>query len=219
MWCGENKPPILMSRDRAEIIFKTDRYIQRSGFLFKYYLNGTDRSDIEKLRDSFYSTREFNLSLFLLERVWRADNRTHGDFTVDEQRGILWRTHLLVGNSGTPRQERRSAFRDFRTRGQLQVSCTTFQLDDGYFATIRVSYRCMYDKVTVYDGAPVLEENKLATLCGNLTGNMPIFKSNSSSMVVEFMADESFSFKGFSAKVNLSCPQIYHSNRRVARLL
>lgn len=41
VYCGENKPPLIKATSKAEIIFRTDRFIQRSGFLFEYHLNGT----------------------------------------------------------------------------------------------------------------------------------------------------------------------------------
>lgn len=40
-WCGENKPPMIKSSNSVEIIFRTDQYVQRNGFVFEYYINGT----------------------------------------------------------------------------------------------------------------------------------------------------------------------------------
>lgn len=40
-YCGEDKPPMLKSWNKVEIIFKTDKYIQRTGFVFKYHLSST----------------------------------------------------------------------------------------------------------------------------------------------------------------------------------
>lgn len=38
-YCGNNKPPLLKSISSLQIIFMTDKYAQRSGFQFKYFLN------------------------------------------------------------------------------------------------------------------------------------------------------------------------------------
>lgn len=38
-YCGNNKPPLLRSISPMQIIFMTDKYGQRSGFQFKYFLN------------------------------------------------------------------------------------------------------------------------------------------------------------------------------------
>ncbi|XP_076296135.1 cubilin [Lasioglossum baleicum] len=38
IYCGENKPLPVMSRDKVEILFKTDSYIQRTGFVFQYFI-------------------------------------------------------------------------------------------------------------------------------------------------------------------------------------
>ncbi|XP_078037937.1 cubilin [Augochlora pura] len=37
-YCGDNKPLPVLSKNSVEILFKTDPYIQRSGFLFQYFL-------------------------------------------------------------------------------------------------------------------------------------------------------------------------------------
>ncbi|XP_033347146.1 cubilin [Bombus vosnesenskii] len=60
VYCGENKPPLIKATSKAEIIFRTDRFIQRSGFLFEYHLNDcggtiTEPGDIKLLtRDGIY---------------------------------------------------------------------------------------------------------------------------------------------------------------------
>nr|XP_012218853.1 PREDICTED: cubilin-like [Linepithema humile] len=37
-FCGSNKPPLLRSTSKVQIIFMTDKYVQRSGYQFKYFL-------------------------------------------------------------------------------------------------------------------------------------------------------------------------------------
>ncbi|XP_034938584.1 cubilin [Chelonus insularis] len=39
IWCGLNKPPVLLGGSKIEIIFKTDKFIQKRGFEFVYFLN------------------------------------------------------------------------------------------------------------------------------------------------------------------------------------
>lgn len=65
--------------------------------------------------------------------------------------------------------------------------------------------RCMYDNIQVYDSATADSEKRLAMLCGNLTQHLPVLRSASNSMLVEFHADESRHYKGFSAKVHYKC--------------
>lgn len=45
-WCGEDKPPLIRASNAVEIIFRTDNYLARSGFEFKYFLHGTRQNDI-----------------------------------------------------------------------------------------------------------------------------------------------------------------------------
>lgn len=45
-WCGEDKPPLIRASNAVEIIFRTDNYLARSGFKFKYFLHGTRQNDI-----------------------------------------------------------------------------------------------------------------------------------------------------------------------------
>lgn len=60
---------------------------------------------------------------------------------------------------------------------------------------------CYFDNVAVYEGDFVNPYKRTALVCGNLTGNLPTFKSESNSMVVNFNADSSRHFGGFTAKV------------------
>lgn len=39
-YCGDDKPPITSSVDKIEMIFRTDKYVQRIGFSFNYFLSG-----------------------------------------------------------------------------------------------------------------------------------------------------------------------------------
>ena len=61
----------------------------------------------------------------------------------------------------------------------------------------------MFDSVKIYEGLDTVETNRLAVLCGNLTEHLPIFKSNSSSMLVTFVTDDNRHYPGFSANVNV----------------
>lgn len=38
-YCDNKKPPLVRSISQIQIIFMTDRYVQRTGFQFKYFLN------------------------------------------------------------------------------------------------------------------------------------------------------------------------------------
>lgn len=50
-YCGNNKPPLLRSMSRIEIIFVTDKYVQRNGFQFKYFLNS--KSLVSHIDDNY----------------------------------------------------------------------------------------------------------------------------------------------------------------------
>ncbi|XP_071569184.1 cubilin isoform X2 [Temnothorax nylanderi] len=66
---------------------------------------------------------------------------------------------------------------------------------------LEYSTNCYFDNVAVYEGEFVQEDKRHALFCGNLTGNLPTFKSESNSMVVNFNADSSRHYEGFTAKV------------------
>lgn len=66
---------------------------------------------------------------------------------------------------------------------------------------IAIFCSCYYDNVAVYEGALVKSDKRIALICGNLTEHLPTFKSESNSMVVNFNADSSRHFAGFTAKV------------------
>lgn len=55
--------------------------------------------------------------------------------------------------------------------------------------------------MAVYDGEFVKQDKRLAFICGNLTDDLPTFKSESNSMVVNFNSDSSRHYEGFTAKV------------------
>lgn len=50
IWCGEDKPPLIRASNAVEIIFRTDNYLARSGFEFKYFLHGTRQNNIIIIR-------------------------------------------------------------------------------------------------------------------------------------------------------------------------
>lgn len=52
-YCGNNKPPLLRSISRIEIIFMTDKYVQRSGFQFKYFLNSKSLKSFSNIDDNY----------------------------------------------------------------------------------------------------------------------------------------------------------------------
>jgi len=60
---------------------------------------------------------------------------------------------------------------------------------------------CYFDNVGVYEGDLIVPDKRLGLICGNLTMHLPIFRSESNSMVVNFNADSSRHFEGFTAKV------------------
>ncbi|EFN66210.1 Cubilin [Camponotus floridanus] len=66
---------------------------------------------------------------------------------------------------------------------------------------LEFSTSCYFDNVAIYEGALVKSDKRIALVCGNLTEHLPIFKSESNSMVVNFNADSSRHFAGFTAKV------------------
>jgi len=60
---------------------------------------------------------------------------------------------------------------------------------------------CYFDNVGIYEGDLIVPDKRLGLICGNLTMHLPIFRSESNSMVVNFNADSSRHFEGFTAKV------------------
>ncbi|TGZ53188.1 Cubilin [Temnothorax longispinosus] len=151
-YCGNNKPPLLRSLSRIGIIFATDKYVQRSGFQFKYFLN----------RCGGIITRPSELKPLM-----------HGE----EYFGRMNCTWIIKAPQGK----------------SVLVRFEKFILE--------YSTNCYFDNVAVYEGEFVQEDKRHALFCGNLTGNLPTFKSESNSMVVNFNADSSRHYEGFTAKV------------------
>lgn len=52
-YCGNNKPPLLRSMSRIEIIFVTDKYVQRNGFQFKYFVNSKSLASSTHIDDNY----------------------------------------------------------------------------------------------------------------------------------------------------------------------
>ncbi|XP_017881696.1 cubilin [Ceratina calcarata] len=151
-WCGTDKPPIIKSKDRTEIIFRTDNFLQRAGFAFEYFLNDcggtiTAPTDISSLSNG-----------------QKYVNGLHCNWEIKApaDKSIVLRFEL-------------------------------FEME--------YTHQCYFDKVLVYEGLVAEDSKKLATLCGNLTRNLPIIKSRSNSMLVRFEADEYGEYRGIAAKV------------------
>lgn len=124
---------------------------------------------------------------------------------------------MYVENSSTIRQERRPSFRKFRHRVQFQVNdYVIFQLgrNNNICNNTCLLCSCIFDNLQIYNGSETLDENKIAVLCGNLTDNLPVIKSNSNSMVLKFHADDSRHSAGFSLKVNLNETLLILETRR-----
>lgn len=51
-YCGNNKPPLLRSISWIQIIFMTDKYVQRNGFQFKYFLNSKFLANFSHIDDN-----------------------------------------------------------------------------------------------------------------------------------------------------------------------
>ncbi|KAL0113327.1 hypothetical protein PUN28_012468 [Cardiocondyla obscurior] len=153
-YCGNNnKPPLLRSMSRAEIIFMTDRYIQRSGFQFKYFLN----------RCGGIITQPSELKPLM-----------HGE----EYFGRMNCTWIIKAPQGK----------------SVLVRFEKFVLE--------YSVGCYFDNIAVYEGEFIISDKRLALYCGNLTDDkLPSLKSESNFMVVNFNADNSRHYDGFTAKV------------------
>ncbi|XP_076628821.1 cubilin [Colletes latitarsis] len=151
-YCSDNKPPILDSYDKTEIIFRSDKYIQRTGFAFKYILKGcggnmTKPGKIKPLMkgDEYFPN---------LNCVWRIE--------APPDKSVVLRFESFV---------------------------------------LELVHSCVFDNVEIYDGEEINEDKRLGKLCGNLTENLPVFKSTNNTMVVQFYADRSRHYGGFTAEV------------------
>lgn len=54
----------------------------------------------------------------------------------------------------------------------------------------------------MYEGALIDIRTRLGCYCGNLTGMLPVIKTSSNIMTVNFITDESHHFGGFKALVS-----------------
>ncbi|KAH0948163.1 hypothetical protein HN011_006977 [Eciton burchellii] len=151
-YCDNKKPPLLRSMSRIQIIFMTDRYVERSGFQFKYFLNkcGGIITTPSELKPLMHGEEYFG--------------RTNCTWIIKAPQGksVLVRFEKFV---------------------------------------LEYSIRCYFDNVGIYEGDLIVPDKRLGLICGNLTMHLPIFRSESNSMVVNFNADSSRHFEGFTAKV------------------
>ncbi|XP_050461753.1 cubilin-like [Cataglyphis hispanica] len=151
-YCGKKKPPLMKSVSSIQIIFMTDKYSQRSGFQFKYFLNkcgGIIRHPTE-LKPLMHGEEYFGR----MNCTWIIN--------APQEKSVLIRFEKFI---------------------------------------LEFSTSCYYDNVAIYEGALVKSDKRIALICGNLTEHLPTFKSESNSMVVNFNADSTRHFAGFSAKV------------------
>ncbi|XP_076174105.1 cubilin isoform X2 [Ptiloglossa arizonensis] len=152
VWCGEDKPPIMKSYERVEIIFQTDKYIQRIGFVFKYFLKscGGKITAPGKIKPLMRGDEYFGG----LTCEWRIE--------APPDKNVVLRFQSFV---------------------------------------LEQSYGCTYDDVEIYDSDDMNFKNRLGKLCGNLTADLPVFKSTNNTMGVHFYSDESRHYGGFSAVI------------------
>ncbi|XP_012136673.2 cubilin [Megachile rotundata] len=151
-YCGEDMPPAVKYRNRIEIIFKTDKYVQRSGFSFNYFLSDcggtiTQPGEIKPLMHG-------NEYIGGIDCTWQI-------YAPPDKNIVLRFEHFVF---------------DY-------------------------NYRCMLNNVRVYNGNSTDSENKLVTLCGDLSDNLPVIKSTTNAMAVECTTSKYDQNYGFSAKV------------------
>ncbi|XP_014605735.1 PREDICTED: cubilin-like [Polistes canadensis] len=60
---------------------------------------------------------------------------------------------------------------------------------------------CYFDYVAVYESDIIDSEKLMGKVCGNLTNNLPVFKTDSDNMVVNFMSDYTSHHEGFAGKI------------------
>ncbi|XP_043479110.1 cubilin-like isoform X2 [Leptopilina heterotoma] len=70
--------------------------------------------------------------------------------------------------------------------------------------SLEYSSSCSFDAVDVYEGALIDIRTRLGCYCGNLTGMLPVVKTSSNIMTVNFISDESHHFGGFKALVTFA---------------
>ncbi|XP_014475365.1 PREDICTED: cubilin [Dinoponera quadriceps] len=151
-YCGINKPPIVRSMSQIQILFMTDKFVQRKGFQFKYFLNQCGG---------------------IITKPAELKPLMHGE----EYFGRMNCTWVIKAPQGK----------------SVLIRFEKFILE--------FSVGCYFDNVAVYEGDLVKKNKRIALICGNLTANLPTFKSQSNFMVINFNADSSRHFEGFTAKV------------------
>ncbi|XP_011637168.1 cubilin-like [Pogonomyrmex barbatus] len=151
-YCGTNKPPLIRSMSQIQIIFMTDKYVQRNGFQFKYFINkcGGIVTHPTELKPLMHGEEYFGR----MNCTWIIK--------APQGKSVLLRFEKFI---------------------------------------LEFSTNCYFDNVAVFEGDLVNQSKRIALVCGNLTNNLPTFKSDSNSMVVNFNADSSRQFEGFTAKV------------------
>ncbi|XP_035743302.1 cubilin-like [Vespa mandarinia] len=150
--CGNDMPPIQRSASRMEIIFKTDAYIQRNGFVFTYFINNcggviNKPTEIKPLMNDDKYFDHINCTWLI---------------QAPKDDSIVLRFEKFVTES---------------------------------------TGSCYYDYVAVYESELIDSDKLIGKVCGNLTKNLPVFKTDSNYMVVNFVADHSLSYEGFIGKI------------------
>ncbi|XP_039305004.1 cubilin isoform X2 [Solenopsis invicta] len=151
-FCGNTKPPLSKSISKIEILFMTDKYVQSTGFQFKYFLN----------RCGGIITNPTEIKPFMHREEYFEGMNCTWIIRAPQDKSILVRFEKFI---------------------------------------LEFSINCYFDYVAIYEGDSIDDEKRSALVCGNLTDNLPTFKSESNSMVIVFNADNSRNFEGFSAKV------------------
>ncbi|KAK2582770.1 hypothetical protein KPH14_005035 [Odynerus spinipes] len=151
-WCGSDMPPLQRSESRMEIILQTDKFINRHGFQFEYFISNcggiiTEPAEISPLmhRNEYFGH---------LNCTWIV--RAPKDKNV-----ILRFEEFVVETSGS----------------------------------------CIFDYVSVFEGEYLDDDKMLGKICGNLTEHLPVFKSDSNLMAINFISDYSRHEGGFVGKI------------------
>uniref|UniRef100_A0A182M8Q1 Cubilin n=1 Tax=Anopheles culicifacies TaxID=139723 RepID=A0A182M8Q1_9DIPT len=146
-YCRKTPPARFRVKDRAAIIFRTDRFIQARGFRFEYSLDAC------------------GANITSITRIHSPEQLPH-DGTYRPGLTCRWYIDIPPGQKVTIR-----------------------------FETLEIEHTesCYFDTVEVYRGLEANFDNRLALLCGNLTGHAPAISiSNSRHGMVSFKT-ESFS--------------------------
>uniref|UniRef100_A0A182NM22 Cubilin n=1 Tax=Anopheles dirus TaxID=7168 RepID=A0A182NM22_9DIPT len=145
-FCRKTPPARFRVKDRAAIVFRTDRYIQARGFRFEYRLD-TCGSNITSSK-----------------RI-ESPEQLPPDGTFRPALTCRWYIDIPKGQKVTIRFE------------QLEIEHTE---------------SCYFDTVEVFRGLEVNHDNRLALLCGNLTGHAPAISISGSSHAMISYKTESF---------------------------